>query len=735
MKKLCLTLVLFFFVTLCISPSSAQYEPSMQMGLPEGAIARFSRGAILKIRYSPDGSQVAVTTSIGVWLHNAQTGEELDLIIIKNKYSNSGALFSPDHKRYVTYAYPIRYVQLWNRRNSKLMKTITGHKEQINTVEFSLDSNIIATTSDDKTIRLWDARTGKDLMVLTGHTAPIHAVKFSPDGETIASGSADKTIRLWNMRTGKLIETFTEAQRPIQFSPDGNVLLGTSSSPRQLQMLNVTTGELIKTLQWSNLVTSAAFSADGNIIAAGDSDGTIRLWNATIGQTINTFKAHTDLVFDVVFSPDGKTLATAGRDDTMRWWDIHTGKNIKTFSEYLGGRSYMRYSPDGKTIAIERHNKVWLRDASTGKHLITFEGHTEYIAGIAFSPKKNIIATGSADKTARLWNAHTGESIKTLTGHTDTVYTPMFSPDGNKLATRCNDSVLRLWDINTGKNIITDQRERQHLDFTFSPDSRILAIATDTGEVSLWNTNTGEKIKTLVGHSSYVRPPLYSSDGNTIVTHSKDRSVRLWNVHTGENINTLKIMGTVNSVLHAPDGELIAITSDEETVSMWNVATGQLLKEFEGHKRRGIIELLRRFSLGKKQKRTFRRFTEHIRIAMYSPNGKSVTTVRNNKSVQMWNISTGKRIGKLIKPPKDDPSDDFTVTGIVYSPDGNTLATVQLGNLGGTVRLWNARTGKHLKTLKGYTYCGNSLIFSPDSKTIATGHWDGTVLLWDIPQR
>ncbi|MXV76889.1 WD40 repeat domain-containing protein [Candidatus Poribacteria bacterium] len=576
----------------------------MQIGVPEGAIARFSRGVIRKIDYSPDGAQVAVTTSIGVWLHDAQTGKELDL---KKRYSNSNALFSPDHKRYVTYMNPITWVQLWNSRNSKRIKTLTGHKEKINTVKFSLDSNTIATASDDKTIRLWDARTGKYLKTLTGHTAPIRTVEFSPDGEIIASGSADKTIRLWNRHTGKLIKTFTEAQTPIEFSPDGKVLLGRSRNPHQLQMLNVMTGELIKTLHWSNLVCSAAFSADSNIIA-----------------------------------------------------------------------------------------------------------------------------TGSADKTARLWNANTGESIRTLTGHTDTVYTPVFSPDGNKLVTHCNDSALRLWDINTGKNIITHQREKQSVNFNFSPDSRTLAIATEAGDVSLWNTNTGKKIRTFVRHSQYVHPPLFSSNGNTMVTYSKDRSVRLWNVHTGENINTLNIMGTVNSVLHAPDGELIAITSHKETVSMWNVETGQLLKEFEGDKKRGL-DILRRFSLGKKQKRRFGAPPEHIRKAKYSPNGKSVATVRNNKSVQMWDISIGKRIGKLINPPKDDPSDEITVTDIVYAPDGNTFATVQLGNLGGTVRLWETSTGKLLKTLKGYTYCGNSLIFSPDSKTIATGHWDGTVLLWDIP--
>lgn len=732
MKKLLLLLVLFTLTVLCVSPTFAQYEPSMQIGLPDGAIARFSKGGILKIEYSQDGTQVAVTTGIGVWLYDTQTGEELDLIIGKNRDNSSHVVFSPDHKIIVTYNWWDRQIRLWNTRKGKLIKTLTGHKGQINTVVYSLGSNTIATASDDKTIRLWDARTGKNLKVLTGHTEPIYAVKFSPDGKTIVSRCEDKTIRMWNVYTGELIRTFNVFQGPIAFSPDGNTILGTSSSSDHLQMLNVTTGELIKTFHWRNLISSVAYSPDGNIFAAGSYDGLIRVWNVSTGQPIRTFKAHSDTVLCLAFSPDGKTLTTASRDDTMRWWNIHTGENIKTFSEYLGGRSYSKYSPDGKTIAIERHDEVWLRDASTGKNLNTFKGHTQYIAGIAFSPKKSIIATGSADKTARLWDAHTGKNIKTYEGHTHTVYAPVFSANGNKLATHCRDNALRLWNINTGKNIITHQRKRQGVNFTFSPDSRLLAIGSEAGEVSLWNTNTGERIKTFVGHSSYVYSPLYSSDGNTIVTYSKDRSVRLWNVQTGENIKTHNIIGTVNSVVHSPDEGLIAITSHKETVSLWNVETGQLIKTFEGHKKRGI-GILKRFSLRKEKNRTFRGPPEHIRTTRYSLNGKSVTTVRNNNTVQMWDISTGKRTGKLISPLKDDPPESTTDIG--YSPDGNTLATIQLGNLGGTVRLWDTSTGKLLKTLNGYTYCGNSLEFSPDSKTIATGHWDGTVLIWDIPHR
>ena len=196
MKKTVLMLMVLSITMLSSSFANAQYEPSSQFGLPEGAIARFGRGSIHEIMYSRDGTQLAVTTSIGVWLHDAQTGKELD--IINKRYSRVNALFSPD----------------------------------------------------------------------------------------------------------------------------GNILLGTSGSPRQLQMLNVMTGELIKTLHWSNLVCSAAFSADSNIIAAGGYDGTIRLWDATTGKHLKTLKGYTYCGNSLKFSPDSKTIATGHWDGTVLIWDI-----------------------------------------------------------------------------------------------------------------------------------------------------------------------------------------------------------------------------------------------------------------------------------------------------------------------------------------------------------------------------------------------------------------------------
>ena len=532
------------------------------------------------------------------------------------------------------------------------------------------------------------------------------SIAYSPDGTRLAVASG---IGIWLYDTATyqevaLLSGHAFAVYSVAFSPDGQTI-ASGNSDGTVRLWDAHTGEYKQSLTGhTSLVYSVAFSPDGQTIASASYDYTVRLWDAHTGEHKQSLTGHTSLVFSVAFSPNGQTIASASKDYTVRLWDAHTGAHKQTLTGHTGRAESVAFSPDGQTIASASGDKVQLWDAHTGEHKQSLTGQGR-VYSVAFSPDGQTIASGNYEDyrgQVWLWDARTGEHKRTLTGHTTMVYSVAFSPDGQTIASASGDHTVRLW-TRTGEH---KQTLKGHTDdiynVVFSPDGRTIAsiedipgVASWNGPVRLWDTRTGEHKQLQNGHSV-----VFSPDGQTIAVASWNGPVRLWDTRTGEHKQTLT--GPIYSIAFSPDGHTIASASRDGTVRLWDAHTGEYKQSLTGH-------------------------MDGVESVAFSPDGHTIASASRDGTVRLWDAHTGEYKQTLTGHTE-------WVESVAFSPDGHTIASTSFasGSWRDEVRLWDAHTGENKQTLKGYTERVESVALSPDGHTIASASRDGAVWLWDV---
>jgi len=573
-------------------------------------------GASVTVAFAPDGKTLATCewdNSVRIW----DVASRPRVKVLAGGIPTSVA-FAPDGKTLAIAELSGQAVRLWDVA-AHCERATLSHPTWVWSVAFSPDGKLLATGCEDRTVRIWDVARRQVVGILRGHISSPWRVVFSPDGRTLASAglskSVDNSVRLWDVAAGRLIAALqghTKWVTALSFSPDGK-LLASASADSTVRLWDSATTQAVKTLREPGTVlNSVAFAPDGKTLATGGGDGTVRVWDAMKTEVVALLRGHTAPVTAVAFAPDGRSLVSASRDGTVKVWDAASQQSPNTLSGHQSFLTSLAVSPDGKTLAVsdadEHDHTVKLWDLASRRPVAILKGHKEVVMCVTFAADGQTLASGSMDKTVRLWDVARKEQLAEFQ-HEGYVACAEFSPDGKLLAAATLfGEPGRVWDLTTRREV-AQLNSASRIQFT--PDGKLLA-ASSGNTVWLWDTGTWRNVAVLRTQTAEVLGLAFAPDGRTLAVGDAAGTIRLWDVAQKEQVASRRGHASeVSAVAFAPDGRRLATIGGDSTVKLWDAA---LLRE--------VASLMCRDTL--------------IKCLAFAPDGNTLATGGSDGTVRLW---------------------------------------------------------------------------------------------------
>ncbi len=556
-------------------------------------IQRFNYKTKLNVAiFSPDGSLVAGTDTIGFSIVDVETGELI--LQIPDLYPHD-LEFSPDSQFIALSGGNAAPPTIWSLATGNKIAELKDTPSGVRSLAYSPSGRYILTGNDDGTLRVYDAFTGFNKANLPGHRRGIRDARFSADGKYAVSVGGDNSARWWQFK-GNEVAPGTRLDQGLGSAPTDAIL-------EPLQDLN----------GHNAAVNTAHFSLDGQSIITASDDSTARLWHVNPGEAL---EGHTDFVKQAAFSPDSKRVATAGKDGLPRVWETATGKTLFELRGHTGAINSIAYSPNGLYIVTAGDDgiaRIW--NSSDGSLVAELRGHSGHIVTAVFSPDSKTVTTGGEDQRIRIWSVPDGTLLANTTVgksqfQNDYIpYTIAYSADAKHIVAAANVTHVAVFDTTNGEKVQSLRNAGQvFYSATYSPDGRLVAgasapsLAAGHSIVTVWDAATGQKIAELRGHTAHIYDMVFSPDGKLVLTASLDKSARVWDANSGNLLHELKgHTAEITRAAFSPDGRFIITASNDKTARVWETATGKLIEILRGH-------------------------SDIVTDAAFSPDGKTIVT-------------------------------------------------------------------------------------------------------------
>lgn len=650
--------------------------------LPEDAIVRFGKGKHCNIALSPNSTYFAVGTTIGLWWYEMSSK-------------------SP--------------IALWETERG-----------MISALDFSQSGEWIAVANYDGIVKVLDAQSGecRTQMKRMQEQNVYGRLDFSPDSKWVATSNHKGIVEVLDVHEGVCVaqmdrgesEVNTHNSYRLEFSPNGQFVAATADNVgkkgTQTFVWCPETGDLIFNFSGRNF----AFSEDDHLLAGltpDESDSEtdhikhrVSVWNITTGERIAHFSVKSTWLSATTFSPCGEFLAFSSRDEILFVWDMAKGVEKKVYTDFQTTRAVPFYSTEGELFVIvdgEDTIEVW--NVERREKLTTPEIHSNSIDAMRLREFPQLVLKD----ITRSKEPEVGHNIHRISTLRRFDYVPdpvLFLPDGKTLASTSDRRGIVLWDVerkHVGETLLKDKRISS---FTVLPCGNILAANLHDNNVHVLNAEKpDEPIAEFTEKAQLTWKMAFSSTGDRLAVGSREGTIYHWDFKLKEKLKPFTgHTDFIWSVCFSPDGKRLVSGSSDNTNRLWDVASGEEIAIFPLSEPKTLMNI------------------------KFSPDGNLIAGGMY-RELRIWcadNLTT------LIAIPHQDTQKPYA---LAFSPCGRYLASGtwwQEGMEKMAIRLWDVASGENIATLWGHPTDIQSLAFSPDGTLLASGSFDGTILLWDM---